>query len=517
LIDLVLNNRDSTITILYGIKGGGFKPEVNYRASCVVASMNFSDFNSDGLLDIVAAGFSEIGMSILFQSPNGTFIDKAIIRTKYNNISDIKSKDINADNIDDLIIANSASFEIYLGKSNGTFIRDTIYQVSNSTDANLSPRKILLEHLDNDNYIDLVCMMGAKLMILKGKGNARFEPSYESHWANYNSNINTADFDNDGDKDIFLNRVSNFNDQCGILLKNNGPGNFQINQVNVATQDPCNSLKGADMNNDGFVDLVSVQYKSLRIKYGDASGNFKTGLLIEYPDLIQVGNFEIKDLNSDGFKDLVFSNGQSVGVILAKGLSEYEGTYLSFPANNSSELNLVDINNDGIDDLILNGHPFQIYYGDNINIFNLNTFFITDPSIELYNYYSSLVVKDFNRDGRVDIAKIISENEYIIYYNFTNSIPVMTGINNKAFNSVSTKNRKTKILFYPNPTKENSSIHIDHLAEVKSVRIYNSFGCLIKLILEPTIDISLAGITSGVYFINFDLEGEYVTNSLIVE
>ncbi|MFZ7096216.1 FG-GAP repeat domain-containing protein [Luteimonas dalianensis] len=141
-----------------------------------------------------------------------------------------------------------------------------------------------------------------------------------------NMQILLADFDNDGDLDLFLLDGPKFSDSTrGLLYRNNGSGGFAdvsagSGLANVAASDYGNII-AADFDNDGFQDLlVSGVSDSVRIyrnngdmtftastatrfgpSSGDTPGGWETG----------VPRADVADFDNDGRLDIVRTQFQS--------------------------------------------------------------------------------------------------------------------------------------------------------------------------------------------------------------
>ncbi len=96
-------------------------------------SVILTDFNGDGRLDVVIAGGTPaflmggygLTINVLFGQPDGTFFGPAIsisptlARSADN--TDLRSSDFNGDGIPDLVYAGFTGIGAMLGKGDGTF------------------------------------------------------------------------------------------------------------------------------------------------------------------------------------------------------------------------------------------------------------------------------------------------------------------------------------------------------------------------------------------------------------
>jgi len=189
------------------------------------------------------------------------------------------------------------------------------------------------------------------------------------------------DADGDGDKDLFLGAAR----QNGVnkMLLNDGTGHFTEVPVNPplpATYAPGSDAIDAqaiDLNGDGRQDLVVTYtigadgaraYTQVLINQG--GGAFADETAQRIPSTFQGvsltrGGVIIADLNSDGFNDLMFTNGAAAPLLLNDGTGRFVQMPAGFlPGDASNTYAVADINADGRLDLIAwygrgNGQEFM--------------------------------------------------------------------------------------------------------------------------------------------------------------
>ncbi|RAJ09226.1 FG-GAP repeat domain-containing protein [Arenibacter echinorum] len=223
-------------------------------------------------------------------------------------------------------------------------------------------------------------------------------------------------------KNIFPNDVSD-----GALQKIFSKGtadSYTSNEVISNLQRPVNMAYG-DLNNDGLEDVVACEY-----------GN-ETGKLVWYENM-GGGKYTmrtldnrsgaitavIKDANGDGFKDIFVLMAQGdEGVFYYQNLGD--GTFsnkrlLSFlPLNGSQNMELVDFNNDGFDDIIYvcgdNADKTPIlkeYHGIYIFLNDGDLNFKQSYFYPLNGAYKA-IPRDYDLDGDLDIAAISFFPDYM--------------------------------------------------------------------------------------------------------
>ncbi len=194
-------------------------------------------------------------------------------------------------------------------------------------DAMSEDTKALFMDVDNDGDEDLYVGSSGKAYskfsfnlhdrIYINQGNGRFEKQNSILFSRpfATGALTAADFDNDGDIDIFVGeryQVETYGkDGQGYILRNDGAGNFTEEAPEVFSQiGMLTDAKHLDVNKDGYEDLIVVgEWMSPKV-FINTQGTF-----IEAKESFGLSNeqglwatLEIADLNADGHQDLVLGN-----------------------------------------------------------------------------------------------------------------------------------------------------------------------------------------------------------------
>ncbi|MEO6038678.1 MAG: CRTAC1 family protein [Saprospiraceae bacterium] len=126
----------------------------------------------------------------------------------------------------------------------------------------------IVEDFNNDGYLDIVTSawgLDDPMHFFKNNGDGTFtDASRESGLSTYMGGLNMlqADYNNDGNMDIFLLRgawqgISGFGEQPNSLLRNNGNGTFTDVTIDAGmlTYRPTQTGTWNDFNHDGWLDL----------------------------------------------------------------------------------------------------------------------------------------------------------------------------------------------------------------------------------------------------------------------
>lgn len=189
---------------------------------------------------------------------------------------------------------------------------------------------------------------------------------------------NWVDFDNDGDKDLFVT-----SDTDGIRLYEN-TGNLVLQDVTVVSGFPTINMSSygaswGDYNNDGFLDVFVSNRTSLignKLYKNTGDGTFVDVSITAGIDSVGHGSFcsAFFDFNNDGFQDIYISNDKPINPnILYK--NNGDGTFLDISVSSGTDVaidamtvTIDDFNRDGWQDIyITNGPNGNVLYKNNGN------------------------------------------------------------------------------------------------------------------------------------------------------
>ena len=268
-----------------------------------------------------------------------------------------------------------------------------------------------------------------------------------------NSVILLLDVDNDNDLDIYIGsgsvELSKFSEKLyDKIYINNGKGEFNLSGQKLPDVDHKISTGTAsfeDIDKDGDIDIFVGERLKIN-NYGlpssgfmlvnDGKGNFSNQTQKLSPELNEIGmitDSEFSDIDNDGDKDLVivgeymgieiFTNDNGHFSRLKSDLRELKGWW--------NEIQIEDLNNDGLDDLIIGNHglnsrfeasknnPIKLYHNDfDNNGFAEAIVCFTAPNGKEYPYSLrhdlidqiktlKKTFPDYNSFKNLDIKKII--------------------------------------------------------------------------------------------------------------
>ncbi|OUR91237.1 hypothetical protein A9Q87_11065 [Flavobacteriales bacterium 34_180_T64] len=310
------------------------------------------DMNGDHLDDIVSA--SSTNVKIKYQLAGGGFNEVNITTSSANFLPSwsMAAGDIDDNGYTDLLYGNGSGVTFMVANDTGTGFTEisgseyVFSQRSNFADIN------------NDGHLDaFVCHDVAPNVyyISDGAGGLTFN---QGGLGDYSSGGNYGsiwiDYDNDRDLDMFIAKCGGEEARrTNQMLTNNDDGSFTENAASLGIADPMQtwSSSWADYDNDGDMDLFvgasSGTHKLMRNNGNSTFTDVTSGAGVTgAPN----GHENVSyDLDNDGFLD-----------ILCNGTILYGNGDLTFTDSDSNQLNykngsLGDLNNDGFIDSYYNG------------------------------------------------------------------------------------------------------------------------------------------------------------------
>lgn len=256
--------------------------------------------------------------------------DRLIFRMSSNEGPRIAVSDVNGDGLDDLFACNAkdSPSRLYVQDRGGKF-HETNVMMSEAARISEDTECAFFD-ADGDNDSDLYVATGGnefpasssaladRMYINDGKG--KFTPADILTAGKFESNscVEAADFDNDGDMDLFIGaRLIPFSyglPASSCLLENDGKGNFSdfssvkapaLRNIGMVTD-----MAWADIDNDRDQDMLIVgEWMPLRMLLND-NGKFTD--ISESSGLSGTEGFwhkvVAKDLNNDGLVDFIVGN-----------------------------------------------------------------------------------------------------------------------------------------------------------------------------------------------------------------
>ncbi|WP_218418973.1 FG-GAP repeat domain-containing protein [Alteromonas lipotrueae] len=314
----------------------------------------------------------------------------------------IVASDINADGNQDVVIANASDNNIitYLSDGKGTLNRGGIFAAGDS------PSGLALSDINADGHVDVVVANHetSYITVLFGKGGGTFvEPPHSPLNINVKPHphvVKLSDLDGDETPDLI---VDNRSHNGLLVLKGLSAGRFKTpGKVINAGGDPYRGFAVRDINNDGFEDIVTPNQRDIGVllNTGDKQMRFSLSMLAQPESPFAI---ELADMNGDGNHDvIVATNGSVITIMLGDGRGNFLKVAKSeFNASaGAKQIATGDINDDGIDDVLISS-----WSGEVLAILGTKSSFksISFKHPQISNPWS-LAILDINQDGKSDFV-----------------------------------------------------------------------------------------------------------------
>jgi hypothetical protein len=368
-----------------------FLPPVAYDSGGYTASfVAVGDVNGDGQLDVVlgnecassGCGPGGAAVGVLLGKGDGSFQPAVTYGTggasgPFWPVS-IAIADVNGDHKPDLVVANGGSntVGVLLGNGDGTFQPAVAYG-----SGAFFPVSVAVADVNGDGKPDIVVanecgpvFCDGSVGVLLGNGDGTFRPvvTYSSG-GEYGLSVAVADVNGDGIPDLLVaNGCDNLN-LCGTkggvaVLLGNGDGTFQAATEYLSGGAYPYSLKIADLNGDGKLDLVAANSFSgtVSVLLGNGDGTFQGAVTYSSGDkanVAQISSVAVADVNGDGHPDLLLTtqsmgangnNGGAVSVLLGNSNGTFQAA-VEDASGGSQTLGVAvgDVNGDGRPDVLI--------------------------------------------------------------------------------------------------------------------------------------------------------------------
>lgn len=389
--DLVVDVPQGTSgAVLYSLQGVGNGSFTQVASMTIQGIGPFvaGDFDNDGFPDL-----ADSGGSYYFGDGKGNFAPQAFVGPAGNLIAE---GDFNGDGIPDVVIPDylSAFVTLSLGRKDRNFPSALVLYPAGVAGASVGD-------INGDGLPDIFVYGGifedipTAGTVFMNQGNSSFTlAAYTDP-----SSFEIADMTDKGVVDLLGSPGETLE-----IWPNNGTANFSSSPISLSP--PMTSITVADMDGDGFPDIVSA---SGQIFYG--KGNYQ---FTQMNIASSFGDYVIGDFNGDGKLDIASDQ----GTFLNTGNRTFQQVASGLPLGNGALTVVGDFNGDGKDDVAINtpgDETIAIYYsaGDGT--------FYQGSVIDAAQSPSGMAVGDFNGDGKLDLAVgLESGHEVCLLFNSGN-------------------------------------------------------------------------------------------------
>lgn len=405
-IDLATVDDDSGfVSVVLGDGTGHFSGPTSFPVSAA-RSVATADFNNDGKIDILTAGYSDV-VSLLLGNGLGAF-GSATILTTGGATEAVAAGDFNGDGKADITSVGNSLVAILLGDGTGGVAQSANYATSQA------PINVVTGDFNGDDKLDVAVAncsgCGDAATIFLGDGNGKLRLPLILAGGPSPFSIANGDLNGDGKPDL---AIANIGHNTVTVMLANGAGSFAPS-VSFAVGSQPRSVTLGDLNDDQKLDLVTANFNggTISVLLGNGLGGFGPANHISVPGS-SPEYASIADFNNDAIPDLVvaYANASSVSILLGNGAGGF-GSATNFPVPSGAQQVVVnDFNRDGRADLAV-----ATISGVAVLLRNAAGGFGAANTLPTPATAFSVAVSDFNGDGKADLAAAIANNNAVLVY-----------------------------------------------------------------------------------------------------
>ena len=286
--------------------GGSFVSKASYAVGGFPYQVIAADVNNDGKPDLITANNNGNSLTVLTNDGSGGFALSATLPLAANNQTrSVAAADFNGDGRLDLVCANFSygTVTVWTNVGGGNFASNASYSVGSN------PVSVATADVNGDGKPDIICANNGNtfnpLTLLTNNGNGGFASAPVPNlgavpgaaW------VTAADVNGDGHVDLIL--IATLSSSSGIMvLTNNGSGGFALSGSYPTGPNPY-AVTAADVNGDGWVDLITCNYgdNTLTVLTNNGAGVFGSDATLNVgsgPESLTAA-----DVNGDGRMDLI--------------------------------------------------------------------------------------------------------------------------------------------------------------------------------------------------------------------
>ena len=231
---------------------GSFSDVTLYEPGAQPNMLAMADVEGDGDLDLLAVTPSANNVALFFNTGNGAFADLQSVRAGNQPIA-VAVHDFDDDGALDLAVANATSSDVsvHWNVGDGTFLPAVFHAIVES------PSFVVSADPDGDGDMDLLITHDGAVVLFRNEGDRLFASAGSFATNQPHHSLVTADLDNDGFLDVVTANTAHSTFGSVSLLLGKGDGTFRRPKRWITGAEPRFVVAG-DLDEDGDTDLVSA-------------------------------------------------------------------------------------------------------------------------------------------------------------------------------------------------------------------------------------------------------------------
>lgn len=433
-------------------------------------------------------------------------LNQVILYSGDQEINNVYARDINNDNLADIIGSGEDELFIYINLGGHTYNRLVLDSANNG--------RFMASHvsdLDGDGLMDIVgCREGAgRIYWYRNLGDSSFSAPIFIDNGLVSRDVYTGDLDNDGDQDIVANGWQSGGSDGVYVYLNEGTGEFEDGFQVINNASVVRAVLPYDIDEDGDLDIFATDAIGDRVLYVENLGNANFGTQITAASQVNGAmSLSISDYNKDGNINIAVAENQTASSVLGFYMKP-DGTFsdterITFGILNGQVTSVFfyDFDNDGYEEMF-----FSDFNTDKIGYLKNNEgellsdeIILSDNSENAMNVF----VEDLDNDGDGDVLYSLGDGREIGYF-----------INHLITSSVQTLGEIT-IKIFPNPSNQSITIETTEDLKIHEVSMYSMIGHKVlehKQMVGNVVD--LGDLPSGAYVIHVNTDKGILTDKIL--
>jgi len=291
------------------------------EVSLINGNADLIDIDGDSLPDIVHTSLLENAHQFYLNRGNGAFGGSAEVPANsppyYLSSSGVQLADMDGDGLADLFVKNDFTFGYYKNKGGLKWEEADWVPCSPNPNFNFESQNLRLLDANNDGLTDVMTDSGDAYFVWLNRKNNQWSSSFDyqtslpdgSHLNFADPHVKLADMNGDRMEDLVY-----VMDGYASYFPGMGNGRFdtEVELVNSpdGLGDAADRITLADIDNDGFTDLVLIGNATVMVWLNNGTNGFKPPVTFEGTPEYLAGTsaFRFADMNGDGFRDLLITN-----------------------------------------------------------------------------------------------------------------------------------------------------------------------------------------------------------------
>ena len=318
----------------------------------------------------------------------------------------IVPSDINFDGNDELIVYSPTSKKVGLisGLSN-----NELYLKEFEVNSEISQLRQLQDKGDSTKFFVAIERKLRQISLLSITSDSLKEKIGKITFDSYPEKIYTGDIDLNGTDEILVSG-SGF-DGLSVLFR----AGRDIGEKKIITETSFSEAIFIDFNDDGYQDVLAfnILENSLQFYFNNTNGDFRLKRSNQYPEKINL--LQSKDLDRDGFQDIIYSVNNRIEILFGDFQSSYERKTTIRLGGTPTRIQFGDFNRDRIFDIscLINQNKLIIFFGKEGGSFYEGITYLHSSSISSFT--------NFRYENSESIACLIESGE-IRYISTLNEI-----------------------------------------------------------------------------------------------